>query len=105
VWLYSSGISEAIGCNERTTEGSLIRYKQTGSVKVMPRSGRPRVTARDDDINIITFCKVDPFKTAVDILNESGLYVSSETIRNRLKEKVIEACRQAYHLLPEPKPD
>jgi transposase len=95
-------ISEALGCNARTTEGWLIRYAQTGSVKILPRSGRPRVTAKDDEINIVAFNKVDPFKTAVDILNESVLYVSAETIRNHLKENGLNAYRAAQKELITP---
>jgi hypothetical protein len=49
-------------------------------------------TTRDDDINIIASNKMNPFQTAVDILNDSGLDVSVATIKNRLKENGLKAC-------------
>jgi transposase len=80
-------IRGAIGCDERTIENWLIRYAQTGNVKAMPRTGRRRVTTRDNDIDIIARSKADSFQTAVDILNDSGLDISVDTVIRRLKER------------------
>ncbi len=70
----------------------MIRYAQTGTIRALPRPGRPLVTTRDDDINIIASNKMNPFQSAVDILNDSGLDDSVATIRNRLKENELKAC-------------
>jgi len=96
--LFHSGmtipeVAEALECDERTVERWITRFNNTLSVTALPRPGGPRKTSRDQDIDIVADIKVrtnnNQFKTAVDILNNSGLEVTAQTIRNRLRENGI----------------
>ncbi|XP_055910544.1 uncharacterized protein LOC129944907 [Eupeodes corollae] len=68
---------------------TIRRYSSTGGFKDKPRSGRPRVTTKTEDLHIITISKRSRKKTAPEIrteindIREEPLSVS--TIQRRLR--------------------
>ncbi len=85
-------IAFAFNCDERSAQRWIYRYETTGNVKDKPRSGRPRKTTRDEDIDIVAASKADHFRTAVEILKSSQFDITVWTVRNRLNENNLNAC-------------
>jgi transposase len=84
--LTNEQISIALECDERTVENWINRYNETGDIEALPRSGRPRVTTRADEEDIVAAVVADPFENAVNISKNKGSAVSDTTIRRRLQE-------------------
>lgn len=84
-------IGLALGIDPRTAENWIIRFNETGDIEPRRRSGRPRITTRDQDVDLVGYIKLNPFKSATDARNDSGLEISVETVRRRLKENGLNA--------------
>ncbi len=92
--LTNEQISIALECDERTVENWINRYNETGDIKALHRSGRPRVTTRADEEDIVAAVVADPFENAVNINKNKGSAVSDTTIRRRLREHGF-GCRSS----------
>lgn len=57
----NSYIARHIPCNRRTVADVLSRYSMTGSPGSGARSGRPRATTAEEDLNIAVTARVERF--------------------------------------------
>jgi len=82
-------ISGFLNCNEDTVKLWIDRYKETGDVLDLPRSGRPKKTVKFQDMNIkkIALCKRKPSTRNIsNYLKSKGLDISHATVSSRLRE-------------------
>ena len=84
-WTFAM-ISRRIGCNEKTASRIWERYLRTGAVKSGGRSGRPRATTEEQEVNIVVTARVLKFTSPRRIKQELNLAVSRITIDRRLQE-------------------
>ena len=85
--LSVSAISREIGADRKTVRKWIRKWEEEGrAVKAMPRSGRPRCTTEQDDLQIVDAARTNSITTAVKITRNLGLTCSVETTRRRLKE-------------------
>lgn len=78
-----NAVSRVFGCTKKTIRRLAMRFRQTGSVKDRPRSGRPRVTtAREDRYLTLTHLR-RRFMPATMMARHYG--ISAQTVRNRLR--------------------
>lgn len=75
------------GINESSARNISTRFRNTGSVENLPRSGRPRALTDADKRYLIRATQKERRKPLADIGNDLGLDVSVQTLRNALKEK------------------
>lgn len=85
--LNSTEISAKLGIARRTVCDIVNRFKQTGSVDVRRRSGRPRITTRRDDLLIRRAAVKNPTLSSCLIKLETGLHASTRTVRRRLVDE------------------
>lgn len=75
------------------------RWIEKKSVARLPKSGRPRKTTKKQDRSLIRVVKIDPRKTAVDVMKHAnsslGLNITDRTARNILKRAGLNARRPA----------
>lgn len=82
------------------------RFQQTQTVRDRPRSGRPRITTRREDryltLTALRLRTVTAEHLRRTLRNNTGTNVSTQTIRNRLRERNLRPRRQAVRpvLLP-----
>lgn len=89
-WSYRA-IALKIPCGKSTVCDVLKKYRQTGSIKNLKRSGRPRVTTTSQDKYIRVTSLRDRFQSAADIsrtiINEKTQKpISDDTVTRRLSE-------------------
>lgn len=80
------------GINSSTTRNIVQKFRNTGSVENLPRSGRPRALTDSDKRHFIRAVRKARRKPLSDIGNELGLKVSIQTLRNALKEQNYHRC-------------
>ena len=84
-------------CSHRTVRLWQRRFANTGSLNDLPRSGRPRVTTREDDRYIVLSHLRNRFlpasRTAATTRGLHGRMVNRMTIVRRLKERELRARR------------
>lgn len=77
-------------------QSTLTRFNETKSINDRPRSGRPRVTTKQDDLFVTISSKRNRFHTARDIranlLESREANVSISTIKRRLGESGLKGC-------------
>lgn len=61
-------------------------YKTEGRIGDAPHRRRPRATTEEEDQLIIAAVADDPFQTANEIMENTGVNAHPATVRNRLKE-------------------
>ena len=87
----------AINCNVRTVRRLRQRYREMGWTAFHPRSGRPRVTTPAQDRYIRTSHLRDKYRMATTAARVTpgmhNLSISAQTVRNRLREAELRACR------------
>lgn len=85
------------GVHVKTIRRLRNRFQQTGSVRHLPRSGRPRVTTRRQDVNIRTSHLRDRLKTATSTaratIGTHNRRIHARTVQRRLKEVGVKARR------------
>ncbi len=90
-------VANRLGVTRITITRLLRRYRTHGSVDDRPRSGRPRVTTREQDRHIRTSHLRDRFlpatHTAAVTPGMTNNRISAQTVRNRLGERGIRAYR------------
>ena len=85
-------IVESVGVSVGSVSSILKQKRETGNVEVQrkERCGRKRKTTKRDDLILLRYSKINPRKTSDELkwnLDESGVHVSSSTVRRRLLEK------------------
>jgi transposase len=78
--------AERLGTTRQTVAHWQHTFEETRGIKNALKSGRPRETSEDENINIITTSVIDHYLTPRQILQELQLNVSAHTIDRRLQE-------------------
>uniref|UniRef100_A0A674DDV1 Transposase Tc1-like domain-containing protein n=1 Tax=Salmo trutta TaxID=8032 RepID=A0A674DDV1_SALTR len=95
--MRTADVAWAINCNVHTVRRLRQRYRETGRTADRPRSGRPRVTTPTQDRYIRTSHLRDRYRTATTTARATpGTHnpsTSAQTVRNRLREAGLRACR------------
>ena len=95
--MRTADVARAINCNVRTVRRLRQRYRETGRTADRPRSGRPRVTTPAQDRYIRTSHLRDRYRMATTTARVTpGTHnpsISAQTVRNRLREAGLRACR------------
>jgi hypothetical protein len=90
-------VARAINCNVRTVRRLRQRDRETGRTADHPRSGRPRATTPAQDRYIRTSHLRDRYRmetsTAQVTPETHNPSTSAQTVRNRLREAGLRACR------------
>ena len=82
----NSYIARHIHCNWRTVVAVLYRYRATGSPGSGSRSGRPRATTAEEDLNIAVTARVERFTSPRRVRRQLALDVSPRTVDRRMQE-------------------
>lgn len=78
--------ADRIGCCRQTVSHWEHTFEATADVKDGERSGRPRETTADENINIVAVSVMDHYLTPQQILKELDLNISARTVDRRLQE-------------------
>ena len=91
----TNAVAYHFGVHRRTIERLARKRRDTGSVKDLPRSGRPRVTTAAEDRAIRTVHLRRRFQTAAATSRQwvGGHVISRYTVRRRLKDEGI-SCKR-----------
>ena len=94
--MRTADVARAINCNVRTVRRLRQRCRETGRTADRPRSGRPRVTPAQDRY-IRTSHLRDRYRMETTTVRVTpGMHnpsISAQTVRNRLREPGLRACR------------
>ncbi|XP_073671386.1 uncharacterized protein [Paramisgurnus dabryanus] len=95
--MRTADVARAINCHVRTVRRLRQRYRETGRTADHPRSGRPRVTTPAQDRYIRISHLRDRYRMATTTARVTpGTHnpsISAQTVRNRLREAGLRACR------------
>uniref|UniRef100_A0AAZ3Q099 Transposase Tc1-like domain-containing protein n=1 Tax=Oncorhynchus tshawytscha TaxID=74940 RepID=A0AAZ3Q099_ONCTS len=94
--MRTADVARAINCNVRTVRRLRQRYKESGRTADRPRSGRPHVATSAQDRYIRTSHLRDRYRMATTAQVTPGRHnpsISVQTVRNRLREAGLKACR------------
>ena len=95
--MRTADVAKAINCNVHTVRCLRQRYRKTGWTDDRPRSGRPRVTKPAQDRYIRTSHLRDRYRMATTTARvtpeTNNPSISAQTVRNRLREAGLRACR------------
>uniref|UniRef100_A0A673YR65 Tc1-like transposase DDE domain-containing protein n=1 Tax=Salmo trutta TaxID=8032 RepID=A0A673YR65_SALTR len=95
--MRTADVARAINCNVRAVRRLRQRYGETGRTADRPRSDRPRVTTPAQDRYIRTSHLRDRYRMATTTARVTpGTHnpsISAQTVRNRLREAGLRACR------------
>ncbi|XP_023854358.2 uncharacterized protein [Salvelinus sp. IW2-2015] len=95
--MRTADVARAINCNVRTVRRLRQRYRETGWTADRPRSGRPGVTTSAQDRYIRTSHLRDRYRMATTTARVTpGTHnpsVSAQTVRNRMRDAGLRACR------------
>ncbi|XP_019944313.2 uncharacterized protein [Paralichthys olivaceus] len=95
--MRTADLARAINCHVRTVRRLRQRYRETGRTADHPRSGRPRVTTPAQDRYIRISHLRDRYRMATTTARVTpGTHnpsISAQTVRNRLREAGLRACR------------
>uniref|UniRef100_A0AAZ3PMV3 Transposase Tc1-like domain-containing protein n=1 Tax=Oncorhynchus tshawytscha TaxID=74940 RepID=A0AAZ3PMV3_ONCTS len=95
--MRTADVARAINCNVRTVRRLRQLYRETGRTADRPRSGRSRVTTPAQDWYIGTSHLRDRYRMATTTARvKPGTHnpsISAQTVRNKLREAGLRACR------------
>ncbi|XP_071254148.1 uncharacterized protein [Salvelinus alpinus] len=94
--MRTADVGRAMNCNVRTVRRLSQRYREVGRTVDRPRSGRPRVTTPAQDRYIRTSHLRNRYRMATTARVTPGMHnpsISAQTVRNRLREAGLGACR------------
>ena len=95
--MRTADVTRAINCNVCAVRHLRQCYRETGRTAEHPRSGRPRVTTPAQDRYIRTSHLRDRYRMATKTARVTpGTHnpsISAQTVRNRLREAGLRACR------------
>ena len=101
--IRTADVARAINCNVRTVRRLRQLYRKTGWTADHPRSRRPRVTRPAQDRYIQTSHLRDRYRMATTTARVTPRThissISAQTVRNRLREAGLRACRPAVRLV------
>ena len=90
-------IGRRLNISESAVRSNLKKYRETGSMDVKPRSGRPRAMSPADEKNLVVRCKRSPHKPAThlrhDIKSATGKAASISVIKRCLADNNLSAYR------------
>ena len=92
-------IAQTLGRSASSILSALIRVKKRKSIKVGSRSGRPRITSRREDRQILKEYQRNRQASSTTLMKAYKLNVSQDTITRRLKEVGL----KSYRLQKKPK--
>ena len=100
--MRTADVARAINCNVRTVRHLRQRYRETGRTADGPRSGRPRVTTPAQDRYIRTsHLRYRMATTTAQITpGTHNPSISAQTVRYRLREAGLRACRLVVMVHP-----
>jgi transposase len=78
--------AEQLGTSRQTVAHWQHRFEETRDIRDVLRSGRPRETTDQENIDIIASCVINSHLTPKGVLQELDLNVSARTIDRRLQE-------------------
>jgi Transposase and inactivated derivatives len=95
--LSTRDVSRHLGVNQSDVVRTWRRYRDTGTVDDMPRSGRPRATTAVDDRYLRISARRNPDSNAT-MLNSTfhattGRHITTQTVRNRLHDALLHSRR------------
>ena len=79
-------IARHLKCNVKTVRAVLRRFRDTGTPGSGSRSGRPRETTADEDLEIAVTARVERFTSPRRVKQQLQLDVSPRTIDRRMQE-------------------
>lgn len=90
-----TAVARVFNVNQSTISHLRNRFRQHGSTRDLPRSGRPRVTTASQDRYIRLQHLRERFRTATSTASSipGGRRISDQTVRNRLRDAGIRARR------------
>ncbi|XP_071271667.1 uncharacterized protein, partial [Salvelinus alpinus] len=95
--MRTAAVARAINCNVRNVRHLRQCYRETGRTAKCPRSGRPRVKTPAHYRYIRTSHLSDRYRMATTTARVTpGMHnpsISAQTVRNRLREAGLRACR------------
>ena len=94
--MRTADVARAINCNVRTVRRLRQRYRETGRTADRPHSGRPRVTTPAQDRYIRTSHLRVRYRMATTARVTPATHnpsISAQTVRNRLRQAGLRACR------------
>jgi transposase len=95
--MRTADVARAINCNVRTVRCLKQRNRETGWTAHHPHSDRPRVTTPAQDRYIRTSHLRDRYRIATTTARVTpgthNTTISAQTVRNRLREARLRACR------------
>ncbi|XP_023992791.1 uncharacterized protein, partial [Salvelinus sp. IW2-2015] len=95
--MRTADVGRAMNCNVRTVRRLSQRYREVGRTVDRPRSGRPRVTTPAQVRYIRTSHLRNRYRMATTTARVTpGMHnpsISAQTVRNRLREAGLGACR------------
>ena len=95
--MRTADVAREINVNVRPVRRLRQSYRETGQTVVRPRNGRPRVTTPAQDRYIRTSHLRDRYRMATTSARVTpGTHnpsISAQTVRNRLREAGLRACR------------
>ena len=93
--MRTADVARATNCNVRTMRPLRQRYRETGRTVDHPRSGRPRVTTPAQDRYIRTSHLRYRMATTTARVTPGthNPSISAQTVRNRMREAGLRACR------------
>uniref|UniRef100_A0A8K9X519 Transposase Tc1-like domain-containing protein n=1 Tax=Oncorhynchus mykiss TaxID=8022 RepID=A0A8K9X519_ONCMY len=95
--MRTADVARAIPCNVRTVRRLREHYRETGWTADLPRSGRPHVTTPAQDQYIQTSHLRDRYRMATTTARVTpgthNPFINAQTVRNRLREGGLRACR------------
>uniref|UniRef100_A0AAZ3NPB2 Transposase Tc1-like domain-containing protein n=1 Tax=Oncorhynchus tshawytscha TaxID=74940 RepID=A0AAZ3NPB2_ONCTS len=95
--MRTADVARAINYNVRTVKRLRQRYRETGRTADRPRSGRQCVTTPAQDRHIRTSHLRDRYRMATPTAQVTpGTHnpsISAQTVRNRLREAGLRACK------------
>jgi transposase-like protein len=103
--MRTADVARAINCNVRTMRIRRQCYRETGRIADRPHSGGPRVTTPAQDRYIRTSHLRHRYRMATTTTAQvtPGTHnpsISAQTVRNRLREAGLRACRPVFRQVP-----
>ena len=90
-------IAHKAGCSIKGVQGVFNRLKVTGNSACKKRSGRTRKSTKRDDRVLTRLCLTDRHLNSTQLAREwkesTGVIVSTSTVRKRLLENNLKACK------------
>ncbi|XP_023216840.1 uncharacterized protein LOC111619363 [Centruroides sculpturatus] len=88
-------ISNILHISPRTVSRIIKLYRETNSLSPKKSTGRPRSTTAEQDAQLASTSRADPFATSTMLREQLHLNVSKDTVKRRLRENKLFGRRAA----------